>query len=373
MPVFIDSKAPDHPLTRGEAGNRSRPLSDRARAMPNCMNVGLINNMPDSALISTERQLFDLLNASAGRMLVRLRLYTLPMIPRNDWGRQYMCRHYFELDDLWGRDLDGIIVTGTEPRASHLAEEPYWGVLGKVIDWAKDHTISSVWSCLAVHGAVLYLDGIDRRQLGNKCIGIFKHTRALDHPLMQEAPAQLRIPHSRWNEIREEALVPKGYNVLTRSADAGVDMFIKQQKNSLFVFFQGHPEYDTHSLLGEYRRDIGRFLRHEIEFYPTMPKGYFDDHAEQLLKIFQKRALLDRRGELLASFPTERVAANLKNSWHAEAKCIYRNWIRYISDRKSRRPRSVTAIRNSCTVDSASELGLSIMKLSRSIRSSSYH
>jgi len=305
--------------------------------MANCMNVGLVNNMPDSALVSTERQLVNLLNASAGRMPVHLRLYTLPRIPRDDWGRQYIARHYFELDDLWGRDLDGIIVTGTEPRARSLEEEPYWGELGKVIDWAKDHTISSAWSCLAVHGAVLYMDRIDRRQLGSKRIGIFEHTKVLDHPLMQKIPGQLRIPHARWNEISEEALAQNGYNVLTRSVDAGVDMFVKQQKNSLFVFFQGHPEYDTHSLLGEYRRDVGRFLRHEMEFYPTMPKGYFDDHAEQLLTTFQKRALLNRCGELLASFPTERVAANLKNSWHALAKCIYRNWIQYISDQKSRR------------------------------------
>ena len=339
MPAFIDSKSPDHPLAR--AG--SKAISGPTQALANCMNVGLINNMPDSALISTERQLFDLIDASAGRMSVRLRLYTLPMIPRNDWGRQYMGRHYFELDDLWGKDLDGIIVTGTEPRAQHLAEEPYWSALGEVIDWAKDHTISSAWSCLAVHGAVLYLDGIDRHPLGSKCIGIFEHTKVLDHPLMQDAPAQLRIPHSRWNEISEATLAPNGYNVLTRSTDAGVDMFVKQQKNSLFVYFQGHPEYDTHSLLGEYRRDVGRFLRREIEFYPTMPKGYFDHHGEQLLTVFQKQALLDRRGELLAGFPTESVAANLKNSWHAAGKCIYRNWIQYISDRKRRRCKSTVS------------------------------
>ena len=305
--------------------------------MANCINVGLVNNMPDSALVSTERQLFNLLDASAGRVPVHLRLYTLPRIPRDDWGRQYIARHYFELDELWGRDLDGIIVTGTEPRARYLAEEPYWGALGKVIDWAKDHTISSAWSCLAVHGAVLFLDGIDRHQLSCKRIGIFEHTKILDHPLMQNAPAQLKIPHARWNEISDEALAQNGYDVLTRSAAAGVDMFVKQQKNSLFVFFQGHPEYDSHSLLGEYRRDVGRFLRHEIALYPTMPKGYFDDHAERLLTIFRKRALVERRGELLASFPTERVAANLKNSWHAVGKCIYRNWINYISDQKSRR------------------------------------
>ena len=33
-----------------------------------CLDIGLINNMSDSALMSTERQLFDLLDAAAGRL-----------------------------------------------------------------------------------------------------------------------------------------------------------------------------------------------------------------------------------------------------------------------------------------------------------------
>jgi len=53
-------------------------------------------------------------------------------------------------------------------------------------------------------------------------------------------------------------------------------MFVKERK-SLFLFFQGHPEYDADSLPREYRRDVGRFLRSERESYPGMPKGYFDE------------------------------------------------------------------------------------------------
>ena len=114
-----------------------------------------------------------------------------------------------------------------------------------------------------------------------------------DHPLVQDAPSQLSVPHSRWNEVREEDLISNGYDVLTKSATAGVDLFVKQQRKSLFVYFQGHLEYEAQSLLGEYRRDIGRFLRQEIGYYPTMPTGYFDDEVAELLIAFQGRALLD--------------------------------------------------------------------------------
>jgi hypothetical protein len=44
------------------------------------------------------------------------------------------------------------------------------------------------------------------------------------------------MPHSRWNEVPEEALLAWA-RVLTRSEDAGVDASVKQ-RGSLFVFLQ---------------------------------------------------------------------------------------------------------------------------------------
>ena len=75
----------------------------------------------------------------------------------------------------------------------------------------------------------------------------------------------MQIPHSRWNEVRADALNSCGYEILVQSAQAGVDLFVKKKKDSLFVHFQGHPEYGTRTLLKEYRRDIKRFLRGERE------------------------------------------------------------------------------------------------------------
>lgn len=326
MSVFLDVKSSDHHLLTEGEGLYSNEMKSSIQ-MNSCINIGLVNNMPDSALVSTERQLFELLNAAAEKIPVRLRLYALPTVLRTDWGKQYVSRFYSNISSMWDEALDGIIVTGAEPRAPELVDEPYWSSLGQVIDWAKENTISSIWSCLAVHGAVLYLDGIDRHVLGEKCIGVFDQVRAIDHPLTRGIPLQLRIPHSRWNEVREQSLISKGYSILTKSAEAGVDLFVKQQEKSLFVYFQGHPEYEAQSLLGEYRRDAGRFLRGEIESYPTMPKGYFAHKDKRLLAAFQKRALSDRRDELLALFPVDRVALNLRNTWHSAATRIYRNWI----------------------------------------------
>ena len=78
-------------------------------------------------------------------------------------------------------------------------------------------------------------------------------------------------------------------------------MFVKHDR-SLFVLLQGHPEYDSTTLLREYRRDVGRFLRREREDYPALPRHYLDGPSERSLEAFRRRALSVRDPELLESF-----------------------------------------------------------------------
>jgi homoserine O-succinyltransferase len=106
----------------------------------------------------------------------------------------------------------------------------------------------------------------------------------------------------------------------------------------LFVFFQGHPEYDATSLLLEYRRDIGRFLRRERDTYPNMPHGYFDQETVEALTALRQRALVDRREELLAEFPTAMAAGKVRNTWRSTAESLYRNWLLYIRAQKEQQP-----------------------------------
>jgi len=121
--------------------------------------------------------------------------------------------------------------------------------------------------------------------------------------------------------------------VLSKSAEAGADLFVKRKKKSLFVHFQGHPEYGARTLLKEYRRDIKRFLRGERETYPSMPRGYFDAAAADLLHAFQRITLDEPREELLGAFPEAVVADALKKSWHSSATSVYRSWLQYVSSR----------------------------------------
>jgi homoserine O-succinyltransferase len=323
----------------GAESLRSWPPVEFRDSDANCLDIGLVNNMPDAALEATERQFRALLYAAADGMVVRLTLYALPDVPRTDLGRQLVRSSYCDIDMLWDSHLDGLIVTGTEPRSPNLMDEPYWGSLTTVVDWAEHHTHSTVWSCLAAHAAVLHLDGIGRRPLTDKRVGVFEFERVAQHALTAGAPSRVRIPHSRWNEVPEEALIACGYRVLTRSDDAGVDAFVKQNK-SLFVFFQGHPEYQEDTLLREYRRDVRRFLSRERETYPAMPSGYFDGEAVERLIALQERARSERREELLADFPAALGTGKLTNTWRPAAASIYRNWLLYMCAQKARRLRN---------------------------------
>src|SRR5207237_8671293 len=111
---------------------------------------------------ATQRQFGRLRGAAAGSLDWRLSFYALPEVPRPDWGRRYVESAYASIDALWSSRLDGLIVTGTEPQAPNLQDEPYWDSLTRLVDWAEQHTHSTVWSCLAAPAAVAYLDGSER-------------------------------------------------------------------------------------------------------------------------------------------------------------------------------------------------------------------
>lgn len=146
--------------------------------------------------------------------------------------------------------------------------------------------------------------------------------------LTRAAPAPLKVSHSRLNEIAESDLVQAGYQVLTRSAHAGVDVFVRQYA-SRFVFFQGHPEYDALSLQREYLRDIGRYLARERN-YPRLPVSYFDAATEEKLARFEKKAAHQRHPALTNELPGLNLRADIGAG--GAAAVLFRNWLQYLSE-----------------------------------------
>jgi homoserine O-succinyltransferase/O-acetyltransferase len=314
------------------ARDPSQGRTARQRGTRNPLVIGLVNNMPDTALETTATQFARLLSNAADSQHVRLRLSFLPEVPRGEAGREHLDSGiYWPIDTLLREPLDALIVTGMEPIAPLLSDEPYWERMGRLVQWAEANTTSSIWSCLAAHAAVEHLDGVRRRRLESKRSGVFAHTSRSGEPLLEGVSTPVRTPHSRWNELPVEQLRSAGYTIVTSSPETGADMFVKRSR-SLLVFFQGHPEYDETTLLREYRRDVGRFLRGQQSRYPALPQGYFPPAARELLSAFEQRVATAPCADLLSQFPTAAIADTLRNSWGAGAAHIYRNWLAQLVD-----------------------------------------
>ena len=294
------------------------------------IEIGLVNNLPDSALRATERRFRYLLRAAAGIIPFRLRCFSLSSAEPSP-GAGSSIRN---VRDLYLLKIDALIVTGAEPRAASLPEEPYWRALTELVDWAEANTHSTIWSCLAAHAAVLHLDGIERQRLAQKCSGMYDCSKVIDNWLTDDVPSSLKVSHSRLHGLSESDLRTRGYQVLTKSKNAGVDIFTRKQQ-SQFIFFQGHPEYDCLSLQREYLRDVGRYLAGDQKLYPNIPEEYFDAATILAIEKFRTCALAERNPALIRKFPKLTLQQNVSAKAEVAATTIFRNWLGYLAECKA--------------------------------------
>jgi homoserine O-succinyltransferase len=288
--------------------------------------IGLINNMAPSAQEATTRQFRALLETAAGHNALDLRLFTL----LDNSGDAEL---YRPASEIYDQGIDALIITGAEPTTPHLRDEPYWPRLTELLDWAESNSVPAVLSCLAAHAAALHLDGVARRPLKEKCFGVFEESVRFEHALMRGITGSLRVPHSRWNELTVDDLVDAGYQVLTASPLAGANIFVRKRR-SLFLFFQGHPEYEADRLLLEYRRDARRYLAGIRPNYPKLPQRYFDPSIEATLRLFEDSVRQAPGAFAEADFPTIPVTSQIA-SWRREADGVFGNWMGYVREHRA--------------------------------------
>jgi homoserine O-succinyltransferase len=299
------------------------------------LHVGLVNNMPDAALRATELQFAKLLKDASGAlganaMDVRLHLFSLPEIPRGEVARSRMEGFYEDATLLPTAGLDALIVTGAEPGVPNLRDEPYWHALAHLIDWAEIGTLSTYFSGLAAHAAVLHLDNIARRPLETKLSGVFTSDRACDDTLLAGMAAQARVPHSRRYAVSPAQLSANGYRILSHLADGSVDLFCRR-RHSLFLFAQGQPEYAVSTLGREYLRDVARFLDGEGE-QPRPPENYFDRLTEDRLLELAADGVRD-----LSRYDAVVLGALPLVSWQGHTVKLFANWLAAVAAEKARR------------------------------------
>ena len=288
--------------------------------------IGLVNNMPAAAKKATEEQFMDLLTAAATARGLNIKFF----VAENDPARAEETLHV-----LRQLQPDALLVTGDEPRRKSMLDEPLWPALARLVDWAADHTLGAVWSCMAAHAAVFRLDQIARGRMPQKLSGIYECEAASAHPLLQGFPPRWPVPHSRHNTVEELALKGAGYQILSHSPRVGADSFVKQVGGSLFLFLQGHPEYAPDSLFREYRRDVRRYLTGESATYPELPENYFDRKTARELDKLRAQAERSRSPRLLAAIYAVFAAAAIP-ACETPAAQLYANWLGILAEEKER-------------------------------------
>ena len=292
------------------------------------LHVGLLNMMPDAALSATERQFLRLVGESNPIAQFYVHPFTLPELPRSEAAREHIARHYEPFEQVREQGLDALIITGANVTHARLCDEVFWEPLKAVIAWAAERVTSTLCSCLATHAVLEFHHGQRRIRRDRKIWGVYEHrVIAPHHPLVNDVNTRFDVPHSRYNAVSREQFASAGLRVLAESADAGVHLATSAD-GLRFVFFQGHPEYDTISLLKEYKRETLRYARNERPDYPPFPDHYLGRRAQALLNEFRRRLEAAKtQHETWPEFPERLLVPGLDNTWHDTAEAIVGNWI----------------------------------------------
>ena len=341
MPIVAHSKLPSFTRLQQEGeeildGERAQHQDIRE------LHIGLLNLMPDAALQPTERQFMRLVGGCNRIAQFYIHPFTLPGVQRSSATQVYIKRYYSDFKTLKEQGLDALIITGANVADRDLSQMPFWDDLTRVLDFAREAVTSTLCACLATHAALRYFHEIVRQPLGGKCCGIYSHTvREAKHPLIRNINTRFDVPHSRFNDVSSEQIEGAGVEVLVASKEAGVHLAVSQDLFR-FIYLQGHPEYDRYSLLKEYKRDIGLFIKGLLQEYPAAPWNYFSQEARALLRNYRERVLSssDPRS-VAAEFPEQSLLRKVDNTWADTAKSVFNNWlgtVYQVTNRKRKKP-----------------------------------
>jgi len=295
------------------------------------LHIGFLNMMPDAALTATERQFISLMGASDFPAKLYVYPFSIRGLNRGVEAEEHIERHYFEFADLANRGLTALIITGANVVNPSLEQEPIWEPLITVADWAESNVVSTLCSCLASHALLKHQFQIDRQPLPLKQWGVYEHVvRQPEHPLMNGVSAAFDAPHSRWNAISRTQLERAGLSVIAESEEIGIHMAVSPDQ-SRFIYTQGHPEYDAHSLLKEYKREVLRFLEGELESAPPYPENYLPDAAKECAIDYMATAIeAARAGNPVPEFPESEMTPHVTNSWNDVGRAIIDNWLQLV-------------------------------------------
>ncbi len=258
------------------------------------LEIIILNLMPTK--ITTETQLLRVLGNTPLQINVSF-MHTKTHLSKNT-SKSHIETFYCTFDEVRDKKFDGMIITGAPVETMDFEDVDYWEELCEIMKWSKTNVTSTFHICWGAQAALYYHYGIKKYPLPKKMFGNFPHTVCSDKKtkmLLRGFDDVFYAPHSRHTEIkREDILAVPSLEILAESEQAGV--YIVCAKDDRQFFITGHSEYDTNTLLTEYKRDIDKGMDIDVPF------NYFPDDNPENEPI---------------------------NNWRAHANLLYSNWLNY--------------------------------------------
>ena len=118
---------------------------------------------------------------------------------------------------------------------------------------------------------------------------------------------------------------------------------LPQEYGSLFVFLQGHPEYDADSLYREYRRDLIRYIEESQDSCPSLPENYLDAKTTAALNVIAEEARAGAKAGLVERTAAIDIRQSCRAEWPAQGARFFANWVGTVGEAKARERRQPAA------------------------------
>ena len=258
------------------------------------LRIALLNLMPKK--IQTENQFARLIGATP--LQIDLSLIRMSDHESRNTAADHLEAFYRTFAEVAasGERFDGLIVTGAPVEHLPFEEVTYWDELRRVFDWSRGHVHSTLGVCWGGMAMAWHFHGLPKHALDAKAFGCFRHRNlAPASPYLRGFSDDVLIPVSRWTEVRQAEIDPRGALTTLLASDQVGPCLVEDDARRLYIF--NHLEYDSGTLKEEYDRDV------EAGKPINVPANYF---------------------------PEDDPARPPANRWRSHAHLLYGNWINEI-------------------------------------------
>ncbi|MGI6154261.1 MAG: homoserine O-acetyltransferase MetA [Christensenellaceae bacterium] len=271
MPININEKLPAA-KTLAQEGIFIMPTSRAVTQDIRPLRIAILNIMPTKE--QTETQLMRLLANTPLQVEVVL-LHPATHIPKNT-SIEYLNAFYQTFDEVKHQKFDGLIITGAPVEQIPFEDVTYWKELEEIMLWAKTNVYATMFICWAALAGLYFHYGIEKYPLEKKLSGVFLHSRIeTTKPILRGFDDYFWAPHSRYTDVKKEDVAKNEKLIILAESDES--LYLVSAKHGRRLFVLGHPEYDAHTLKGEYERDVTKGIK------PEVPKNYYpgDDPSKE--------------------------------------------------------------------------------------------